>query len=97
MQNYTENPDFHLNAGQSVPNPPLSNELRILKASLRRANAAMRNNPDNPEKAGLLLARLANAIARLTIAQQKLSSTSPSTIEAEFDNTLRSMGLGEQE
>ena len=50
-------PAFQPNADQPTANPPLSNELRILKTALRRANTSMKNNPKNPEKAGFLLAR----------------------------------------
>jgi hypothetical protein len=77
---------------------PLSDELQVLRATLRIAKAALKNNPKNPQKAAHLIARLTNSIVRLTLAQQKLLSSPQSptiTPEALFDNTLRAMGLGE--
>jgi hypothetical protein len=78
----------------NTQNPPLTHELRILRASLRRAKTAMKNNPNNTQKAGLLIARLTNSISRLTLAQQKLLSSPASTPQADWDNALRTYGLG---
>lgn len=93
--------------GDAVPGPctnreaatdkPLAAELELLQDSLWYAHKALKRGDEDIAKAGTLVARLSDSVAKMLLAQQKLL-TEPdhaSAIEAEFDETLRAMGLGE--
>ncbi len=76
---------------------PLDNELELLRDSLGYVHNILKNNSEDMAKSGTLVARLSDSVAKALLAQQKLLAGSDyaATPEAEFDDTLRAMGLGE--
>src|SRR5438105_3673066 len=76
---------------------PLDSELELLRDSLAHAHQALKSNSEDMAKSGMLVVRLTDSVAKALLAQQKLlaGSDGASSPEAEFDNTLRAMGLGE--
>ncbi len=76
---------------------PLDAELGLLRDSLTQAHRALKSSEEDMTKSGMLVARLSDSVARALLAQQKLMAGSgyTPTAEAEFDDTLRAMGFGE--
>ena len=80
----------------------LQRELDTLRASLEQARASMARSHEEDDldkvgKMGALVARLCDSIARVEMAEEKLSAlgSSSNRLRREVERILREVGLGE--
>ncbi len=87
-------------ANVEIARSGLQSELDTLRASLKQAYGGMGKYSEDVNrvgKMGALVARLCDSIARVEMAQQKLSALSGSSnrLRREVERILREVGLGE--
>jgi hypothetical protein len=78
---------------------PLEHELEVLREMLERVSGELHENKADTSKLSMAASRLADAIGRAELTQQKLAAGKDLATELRAENyrLLRSLGLGEPE